>query len=91
MIRLTEQQIAGGLRAVKGWKRTGDALTKTVKKKDFARAMGFVQGVALIAEKMNHHPDIDIRWNTVTLVLTTHSKGGLTALDFECAKNINTL
>jgi 4a-hydroxytetrahydrobiopterin dehydratase len=89
MTKLTEQQISEGLKAVKGWKRTGDAITKTVKKKDFVHAMGFVQGVAFAAEKMNHHPDIVIRWNTVTLTLTTHSMGGLTALDLECAKNIN--
>lgn len=91
MTKLTEKAIAAGLRSVKGWKRTGDALTKTVKKKDFVRAMGFVQEVALLAEKANHHPDIDIRWNMVTLTLTTHSEGGLTVRDFELAKNINTL
>ncbi|HLP17443.1 MAG TPA: 4a-hydroxytetrahydrobiopterin dehydratase, partial [Bacteroidota bacterium] len=54
-------------------------------------AMGFVQQTALLAEKMNHHPDIDIRYNKVTFVLSTHSAGGLTANDFELAREINTL
>ena len=53
--------------------------------------MGFVQSVALRAEKMNHHPDIDIRWNTVTLTLSTHSAGGLTEKDFALAQQINEL
>ena len=91
MATLTESQIAAGLREVKGWKRAGETLTRTVKKKDFVRAMGFVQEIALLAEKMNHHPDIDIRWNIVTLTLSTHSMGGLTVLDFDLAKKINTL
>jgi 4a-hydroxytetrahydrobiopterin dehydratase len=91
MTKLTEKQIGTSLRSVKGWKRSGDAITRTIKKKDFVRAMGFVQEVALLAEKMNHHPDIDIRWNTVVLALSTHSMGGLTVLDFELAKKINTL
>ena len=89
MAKLTEKQITEGLQTIKGWKRAGDTITKTVKKKDFIHAMGFVQAVAFIAEKMNHHPDITIQWNTVRLTLTTHSEGGLTALDVECAKNIN--
>ena len=91
MAKLTEKQIGAGLRSLKAWKRAGETLTRTVKKKDFVHAMGFVQEVALLAETMNHHPDIDIRWNTVTLVLTTHSMGGITALDLELARKINTL
>ncbi len=91
MAMLTTTQITAGLRSAKGWKRAGAAITKTVKHKDFVRAMGYVQQVALLAEKMNHHPDIDIRWNTVTLVLSTHSEGGVTARDIELAKQINTL
>jgi 4a-hydroxytetrahydrobiopterin dehydratase len=91
MTMLTDKQITSGLKAVKGWKRDGESITKTVKKKDFVRAMGFVQEVALMAERMNHHPDIDIRWNTVRLVLTTHSEGGVTVRDMELAKKINTL
>jgi 4a-hydroxytetrahydrobiopterin dehydratase len=53
--------------------------------------MGFVNSVALLAEKQNHHPDIDIRWNKVHLVLSTHSVGGLTEFDFKLAKAIDAL
>lgn len=56
---------------------------------DFVGAMGFVSQVALLAEKAFHHPDIDIRWNRVTLVLSTHSEGGLTAQDAELAAAID--
>lgn len=59
--------------------------------KDFVHAMGFVNSVALLAEKANHHPDIDIRWNKVMLTLSTHSEGGLTAKDFALAKEIEQL
>jgi 4a-hydroxytetrahydrobiopterin dehydratase len=91
MTLLTEKEIGAGLKSAKGWEREGNEIAKTFVFKDFARSMGFVQSVALIAEKMNHHPDIDIRWNTVTLKLSTHSAGGLTAKDFGLASHINDL
>ena len=55
---------------------------------DFVEAVEFVNSVAVIAEKFNHHPDIDIRWNRVSLMLSTDSAGGLTHLDFTLAKAI---
>jgi 4a-hydroxytetrahydrobiopterin dehydratase len=88
---LTEDQIQQKLRELNGWTRSGNALKKTVTLQDFVRAMGFVNSVALLAEKMDHHPDIDIRWNTVHLTLSTHSAGGLTEYDFTLAKQIDTL
>jgi 4a-hydroxytetrahydrobiopterin dehydratase len=88
---LTEKQILGLLRSTKGWKRRGSEIQKIIVHKDFVRAMGFVQSVALLAEKINHHPDIDIRWNKVMLSLSTHSAGGLTEKDFALAKEINAL
>jgi 4a-hydroxytetrahydrobiopterin dehydratase len=88
---LTEDQIQHKLRELKGWTRDGNALKKTVTLQDFVRAMGFVNSVALLAEKMDHHPDIDIRWNTVHLTLSTHSAGGLTDYDFTLAKQIDNL
>lgn len=66
-------------------------ISRTVMLKDFVAAMGFVQSVALLAEKADHHPDIDIRWNRVTLTLSTHSAGGLTEKDFALAALINSL
>jgi 4a-hydroxytetrahydrobiopterin dehydratase len=91
MALLTERQIVGQLRSSRGWKREGSEIRKMFVHKDFARAMGFVQSVALLAEKMNHHPDIDIRWNKVILSLSTHSAGGLTEKDFALAEQINAL
>ncbi|HTR80720.1 MAG TPA: 4a-hydroxytetrahydrobiopterin dehydratase [Bacteroidota bacterium] len=91
MALLSEKQITAGLKKAKGWKREGSEIGKTYIFEDFVRAMGFVQSVALLAEKMNHHPDIDIRWNKVTLSLSTHSAGGLTEKDFTLAGQINDL
>ena len=67
------------------WSRSGDTLVTTVKLHDFAAALEFVNAVGAAAEAANHHPDIDIRWNTVHLALTTHSVGGLTLLDLALA------
>ncbi len=88
---LNEKQIVAKIKSAKGWKRNGSDIHRTFIMKDFVRAMGFVQSVALLAEKADHHPDIDIRWNKVTLVLSTHSKGGLTEKDFSLAVQINSL
>ncbi len=88
---LTKKQISTSLKKLKGWKQNGTEIYKTFTKKDFVHAMGFVQSVALLSEKMNHHPDIDIRWNKITLVLSTHSKGGLTEKDFLLAQCIDKL
>jgi 4a-hydroxytetrahydrobiopterin dehydratase len=91
MKMLTSKQVTAALPAIRGWKLNGTEIYKTFVKKDFVVAMGFVQSVALLAEQMDHHPDIDIRWNTVTLVLSTHSAGGLTQKDFALAQKINQL
>ena len=88
---LTEEQIQLRLKDLVGWTRAGKEIKKTVKKKDFVQAMGFVTSVAILAEKMDHHPDIDIRWNVVHLTLSTHSAGGLTEYDFNLAKQIDEL
>ncbi len=60
------------------WQREGDELVKTVTRKDFAAALAYVNEVGALAEARNHHPDISISWNKVTLRLSTHSAGGLT-------------
>ena len=89
MAKLTPKQIKAALPAVKGWKKARASITRTYQFKDFAAAMDFVNKVAKAAESANHHPDIDIRWNKVTLVLATHSEGGLTQKDFDLAKQID--
>jgi 4a-hydroxytetrahydrobiopterin dehydratase len=71
------------------WERRGDELVTSVKLRDFAAALAFVNAVGAAAEAANHHPDIDIRWDTVHLVLTTHSAGGLTVLDLALAAAID--
>jgi 4a-hydroxytetrahydrobiopterin dehydratase len=73
------------------WARRDNELVSTVKLADFAAALAFVNAVGAAAEAANHHPDIDIRWNTVNLVLTTHDSGGLTVLDLALAAAIDRL
>ena len=91
MAELTPEQIKAALPGVKDWKKESASITRTYQFKDFAQAMAFVNKVATAAEAANHHPDIDIRWNKVTLTLATHSEGGLTQKDFELAKKIDGL
>jgi 4a-hydroxytetrahydrobiopterin dehydratase len=73
------------------WRRDGDEIRRTFELSDFNQAFGFVSRVAMAAEKAGHHPDIDIRWNKVTLALSTHSEGGLTAMDLDLAAQIDEL
>ncbi|HUC05127.1 MAG TPA: 4a-hydroxytetrahydrobiopterin dehydratase [Acidimicrobiales bacterium] len=73
------------------WVREGHELVSTVTLIDFAAALVFVNAVGAAAEAANHHPDIDIRWNKVTLRLSTHSAGGLTVLDLALASAIDAL
>jgi len=88
---LNEDKILSQLEQLKGWSRDGKEIRRLIEFADFVRAMAFVNSVALLAEKFNHHPDIDIRWNKVRLALSTHSAGGLTELDFKLAKAIDEL
>ena len=91
MPELTPDQIKTALPSVKDWRKNAAVISRTFQFKDFAAAMEFVNRVAALAEAANHHPDIDIRWNKVTLHLTTHSAGGLTENDFELARRIDRL
>ena len=84
-------QIKAALADLPGWKKKGSAITRRYEFKDFPAAIKFVNAVARLAEKAWHHPDIDIRWNKVTLTLTTHDAGGLTEKDFCLAKKFDTL
>jgi 4a-hydroxytetrahydrobiopterin dehydratase len=88
---LTEDEIAGRLSGVPGWTRQRSSITTTITRSDFRDAMLFTGAVAYLAEQANHHPDILIQWNKVTLTLSTHSAGGLTAADFGLAAKINAL
>ena len=78
--------VISALEATSHWQRNGEVISRTFQFKDFPAAMKFVNAVALVAEQVQHHPDIDIRWNKVTLALTTHDAGGLTEKDFALAR-----
>ena len=89
--RLTKAKVESELKKLDGWKFERDFITKTFEFKTFMAGIKFVDDVAQIAEEEEHHPDIDIRYNKVRLLLSTHSKGGLTELDFGLAERIDTL
>ena len=71
------------------WNAAGETITRTFEFEDFADALGFVVRVGVTAERAFHHPDIDIRWNKVTLTLTSHDVGGLTERDVELAAKVD--
>jgi 4a-hydroxytetrahydrobiopterin dehydratase len=73
------------------WGWADKEITREFEFADFVESMGFVTRVAMAAEKADHHPDIDIRWNKVTLTLSTHSEGGLTQQDLDLADTADTL
>ncbi len=87
---LTDEQIEQALAGVQ-WSRNGDRIERTVQLADFRAAMVFVNRVADLANQLDHHPDISISWNKVSLAVSTHDSGGLTALDFELARGVDSL
>lgn len=91
MRKLTATQIRRALAAVPAWKQRGAAIRRTFTFADFVAAMKFTNAVARAAERAGHHPDIDIRWNRVTLTLATHDAGGLTRKDFDLATRCDRL
>ena len=86
---LDDSAIDAALKDLTGWRREGDALVLTAELPTFPVAIGVVARVAEIAEGRDHHPDIDIRWRTLTFSCATHSAGGVTAKDFELAERID--
>ncbi len=88
---LSEDDISTELASLPAWARAGDSITCEVKLADFRAAMLYVGAVAYLAEQANHHPDVLIQWNKVTLTLSTHSAGGLTGADFALARQISAL
>jgi 4a-hydroxytetrahydrobiopterin dehydratase len=85
---LTDDEITRQLLELPGWARSGGEIRCAYAAPTFPAAIALVDEVALEAEDMNHHPDIDIRWRTTTWVLSTHDAGGLTQLDIELAHRI---
>ena len=88
---LSDEEITAALAGLPGWSRSGDSITTTVELADFRAAMLFTGAVAYLAETANHHPDVLIQWNKVTLTLSTHSAGGLTGADMALAGRISAL
>ncbi len=88
---LSDGDVGAELATLPGWTRDGGAITATVKLADFRAAMLYAGAVGYLAEQVNHHPDLLIQWNRVTLTLSTHSAGGLTAADFALARKISAL
>ena len=86
---LRAEEIDQQLRDLPGWTGDTSGLRRTVQFPDFPTDIFAVRQVADVAEQMNHHPDMDIRWRTVTFTLTTHSAGGVTQLDVEMAHRIS--
>ena len=78
-----------GLVGLDGWTGDNAAITRTVELPDFRAAIAAVDRVAAVAEEMDHHPDIDIRWRTLTFTCATHSAGGVTVRDLELARRID--
>jgi len=91
MALLSAAEITEFLESHPAWSRSGKEITRTFEFPDFVESIGFVAEVAVFSEKANHHPDIDIRWNRVTLRLSTHSEGGLTEKDVGLATRFDTL
>ena len=86
---LDAQEIRTRLDGLQGWNREGDMIRKTYTLDSFAEAIAFVNRIADLAERVNHHPDIDIRYDRVGCSLSTHSEGGLTEKDFDLARKLD--
>jgi 4a-hydroxytetrahydrobiopterin dehydratase len=91
MSKLNASEIKSALAAVPEWAKQDETISRMYQFKDFPAAVRFVNAVAELAERAWHHPDIDIRWNKVTLTLTTHDAGGLTEKDFTLAQEFDRL
>ena len=89
MAVLTDSEIQQALGSLPGWQRQGRAIQRIFEFPDFKAAMQFVNKVADAAEQANHHPDIDIRYNKVTMALVSHDSGGVTQRDVKMAQHIN--
>jgi 4a-hydroxytetrahydrobiopterin dehydratase len=89
--KLSDLEIQRALGGLNGWSRRGDALMKTFTFTRFADGIAFVDRIAVAADRMNHHPDIDIRYTKIAISLSTHDAGGVTENDIKLAKEIDSL
>jgi 4a-hydroxytetrahydrobiopterin dehydratase len=91
MALLGDAEIQEKLAGRDGWQRRGEAIAKEFACGDFVGSVKFVESLVEPAEAMGHHPDLEISWDTVTVRVSTHSEGGLTAADFELAEKVDAL
>lgn len=89
--KLSDLEIQRALGGLAGWARRGDTLTKTFTFERFADGIGFVTRIATVADEMNHHPDIDIRYTKIAISLSTHDAGGITQSDLDLAQKIESV
>ena len=89
MDKLTQEQVDQGLLQLSDWTLNGESIQRTFGFDDFVQSMAFVSRVADRAEAVQHHPDILVRYNKVTLTLSTHDAGGITEKDFDYAKTVD--
>jgi 4a-hydroxytetrahydrobiopterin dehydratase len=89
MTLLSDQEIEQRLGSLDGWERDGDAIAKTFDRGDFVGSVAFVEKLVEPAEGMNHHPDLEISWSKVRVLITNHAEGGLTENDFELAAKVD--
>jgi 4a-hydroxytetrahydrobiopterin dehydratase len=88
-LRLEKNQVRVEMAKLRGWKLRGKQISRLYVFEGFMQGIRFIDRVARLAEEMNHHPDIDIRYNKIRLTLTTHDEGGLTMKDFRLASKID--
>lgn len=88
---LPDNEIREGLGKLTGWERRGDEIEKVYELPSFPDAIAFVTRVGFLAEKADHHPDLDVRWRKVRVALSTHSEGGITDKDVALAGEIESL
>lgn len=88
MARLSRVEIDSALKSLRGWRRDRNYITKDFRFRTFLAGIGFVDSVARLAERLEHHPDIHVVYTTVTLRVQTHDQGGITEMDLDLASEI---
>ncbi len=89
MPAMSDAEVRSALETVPGWSREGGEIVRSLRFRDFVEAFGFIAQVGLLQEQLDHHARITNTWADVSLALSTHSEGGITAKDFELARRIN--
>lgn len=89
--RLSPDELSAALHGLPSWSGDGDGIHRTVELSSFRAAVAAIVSIADVAEELDHHPDVDLRWRTLHLTLVSHSAGGVSELDLELARRIDAL